>query len=212
MMDDLFVDPDPVPVAQAAWLLRGYLRESAPQIIESVRGVLRQSPLRTMQVPGGKWMSVKTSSCGALGWVSDALGYRYADTDPLTGQPWPAMPTALQVLARDAAAEVGFGAFEPDACLINCYQPGAKMGLHQDRDEKDLSAPIVSVSLGLPAVFMFGGSKRSDAVKRFPLEHGDVLVWGGVSRMVYHGVAPLKAGHHPLLGEWRVNLTFRRAG
>lgn len=157
-------------------------------------------------------MSVKTSSCGDYGWVTDHQGYRYSKTDPLTGQRWPQMPQELYALATRGAAEVGFDRFTPDSCLINCYRPGSKMGLHQDKDERDRSAPIVSLSFGLPVTFMFGGLKRSDAVKRFTLEHGDLLVWGGCSRMAYHGVAPLKTGDHPMLGPVRLNLTFRQAG
>lgn len=208
----LFNDEEPIQVADAAWLFRGYVRESADEILAAVRGVIRQAPLQRMQVPGGHQMSVVTSSCGDWGWVSDATGYRYAGEDPSTGRPWPKMPELLRELAIVGAARAGFDGFAPDACLINCYQPGAKMGLHQDRDERDRSAPILSISLGLSATFMFGGLRRRDPVKRFPLEHGDMLVWGGPSRMAYHGVAPVKAGEHPLLGAWRVNLTFRRAG
>ncbi|GGC10653.1 alpha-ketoglutarate-dependent dioxygenase AlkB [Marinobacterium zhoushanense] len=212
LTEALFDDQERIAIADSAWLFRGYARAQASEIVEAVRSVLRQAPLRQMQVPGGHWMSVRTSSCGDKGWVSDSRGYRYACEDPLTGRAWPAIPPLLLELAVSGAARAGFAAFEPDACLINCYQPGAKMGLHQDRDEKDLDAPIVSLSFGLPATFMFGGLTRRGSVKRFPLLHGDMLVWGGPSRMVYHGVAPLQAGEHPMLGAWRVNLTFRRAG
>ncbi|MBV1790378.1 DNA oxidative demethylase AlkB [Marinobacterium sp. D7] len=208
----LFGDEERIAIADSAWLFRGYALEQASEIVEAVRSVLRQAPLRQMQVPGGHWMSVRTSSCGALGWVSDSRGYRYASEDPLSGRDWPAIPPLLLALACSGAARAGFEGFSPDACLINCYQPGAKMGLHQDRDERDLGSPIVSLSLGLPATFMFGGLKRRDPVRRFPLLHGDLMVWGGPSRLVYHGVAPLKAGEHPLMGAWRINLTFRHAG
>jgi len=212
MTDDLFKQEEPIAIADAAWLFRGHARDCAAKVIAAVRAVLSQAPLRRMQVPGGHWMSVRTSSCGSKGWVSDERGYRYAGEDPLTGNPWPEIPPLLLEMARSGAAEAGFADFCPDACLINCYRPGARMGLHQDRDEKDRTAPILSLSFGLPATFMFGGLKRRDPVQRFLLEHGDMLVWGGPSRMAYHGVAPLKAGEHPLLGSWRVNLTFRRAG
>jgi len=165
-----------------------------------------------MVTPGGYRMSVAMTNCGPLGWVSDRSGYRYAPMDPLTGRAWPAMPGSFAALAKKAAEECGFAAFEPDACLVNQYEPGAKLSLHQDRDERDFSAPIVSVSLGLPAVFQFGGLRRRDALRRVPLHHGDVVVWGGPARLVYHGVLPLKEGTHPAMGARRVNLTFRRAG
>jgi alkylated DNA repair protein (DNA oxidative demethylase) len=157
-------------------------------------------------------MSVTTTSCGKLGWVSDDSGYRYAQADPQTGRPWPAMSVRLRALAQRAASEAGFDGFDPDACLINVYAPGARMSLHQDRNERDFNAPIVSVSLGLPAVFQFGGFRRADRAQRVPLEHGDVVVWGGESRMRFHGVLPVKPGQHPLTGEARINLTFRKAG
>ncbi len=157
-------------------------------------------------------MSVGMSNCGVLGWVSDRSGYRYDPLDPLSGQPWPAMPACFADLARRAATQAGFEGFRPDACLINSYEPGARLSLHQDRDEKDLSAPIVSVSLGLPAVFLFGSDRRSDKPQRYRLAHGDVVIWGGPARLAYHGVAPLADGEHPVLGRRRINLTFRRAG
>jgi alkylated DNA repair protein (DNA oxidative demethylase) len=172
--------------------------------------VLAQVPLRHMQTPGGHTMSVATASCGALGWVSDSQGYRYAARDPQSGLPWPALPACLMELARRAAAAAGFDNFQPEACLINQYVPGAKLSLHQDRDEKDLRAPIVSVSLGLPAIFLFGGTERSQRPQRYRLAHGDVVVWGGPARLAFHGVAPLQDGAHALLGRRRINLTFRR--
>jgi DNA oxidative demethylase len=156
-------------------------------------------------------MSVAMTNCGCYGWVSDASGYRYDAIDPESGKPWPAMPAPFRKLAEDAAAEAGFPGFAPDACLINRYQPGARLSLHQDRDERHLGAPIVSVSLGLPATFLFGGLKRSDPTRRYRLEHGDVVVWGGPARLAFHGVAPLAEGEHGLLGRQRINLTFRRA-
>jgi alkylated DNA repair protein (DNA oxidative demethylase) len=156
-------------------------------------------------------MSVSMTSCGAAGWVSDRCGYRYDAIDPDSGKPWPAMPEVFRELAALAAAQAGFSEFDPDVCLINRYVPGARLTLHQDRDERDGRAPIVSVSLGLPAVFQFGGPKRSDPTRRIPLVHGDVAVWGGPARFFHHGVLPLKPGCHPLTGEQRINLTFRRA-
>lgn len=179
--------------------------------MHAVEQVTAAAPLRHLVTPGGYTMSVAMSNCGALGWVSDRTGYRYTGTDPLSGQPWPPMPDCFARLARRAAAEAGFGGFRPDACLVNCYEPGARLSLHQDKDEGDMSAPIVSVSLGLPAVFLFGTTRRKDRPARYRLVHGDVAVWGGPSRLAYHGVAPLAAGEHALLGRQRINLTFRCA-
>ncbi len=165
-----------------------------------------------MAVRGGRRMSVAMTNCGALGWVSDESGYRYSPVDPLSKTPWPEMPPEFRDLATRAAAEAGFPDFAPDACLINRYAPGAQMGLHQDRDESDFAAPIVSVSLGLPAVFLFGGMRRSERPRRIALESGDVVVFGGPARLAYHGIAKLAAGAHPLAGAYRLNLTFRKAG
>jgi DNA oxidative demethylase len=173
--------------------------------------VLERAPLRHMVTPGGFRMSVAMSNCGALGWVSEPTGYRYDAVDPDSGRHWPAMPASFLRLARLAAAEAGFSGFEPDACLVNRYEPGARLTLHQDRNERDFSQPIVSVSLGLPAVFLFGGPKRSDRLVRMPLMHGDVVVWGGPARLRYHGVLGLRRGQHALTGDYRINLTFRRA-
>jgi DNA oxidative demethylase len=194
-----------------AVLLRGQATESAPAILAAIEAVIVAAPLRHMQTPGGYTMSAAMSNCGALGWVSDTGGYRYDPVDPLTGRSWPAMPDVLQEFANRAAGSAGFADFAPDACLINCYEPGARMSLHQDKDERDFSQPIVSLSLGLPMTFLFGGLKRKDRPERILLNHGDVVVWGGVDRLRYHGVAPLKEGRHALLGRRRINLTFRRA-
>jgi alkylated DNA repair protein (DNA oxidative demethylase) len=210
LFDDLPILPEAVPLAPGALLLRAFARAQAALLLQATEAVLAQVPLRHMQTPGGHTMSVATASCGALGWVSDAQGYRYAARDPQSGQPWPAMPQCLVDLAQRAAAEAGFANFRPEACLINQYVPGAKLSLHQDRDEQDLSAPIVSLSLGLPAVFLFGGAERSQRPQRYRLAHGDVVVWGGPSRLAFHGVAPLEDGDHAQLGRRRINLTFRR--
>ncbi len=200
-------------IAPGAAILRGYALPVADALMQGVAAVISTAPLRHLVTPGGQTMSVAMSNCGALGWVSDSRGYRYSATDPLSNQPWPAMPAGFMRLAASAAAEAGFAGFTPNACLINHYQPGARMGLHQDRDEGgkagDFSAPIVSVSLGLPAVFLFGGLQRKDKTTRWPLLHGDVVVWGGPSRLAFHGVAPLREGEHAALGARRVNLTFR---
>jgi alkylated DNA repair protein (DNA oxidative demethylase) len=191
-------------------LLRGWARVSAAELLQALCAVIAQAPLRHMQTPGGHTMSVATTSCGSLGWVSDPHGYRYAPRDPLTQQPWPVLPANMLALAQGAAAAAGYADFQPQACLINEYVPGAKLSLHQDKDEKDLSAPIVSVSLGLPAVFQFGTPNRKDRPQRYRLAHGDVVVWGGPSRLAYHGVLPVEEGDHPLLGRRRINLTFRQ--
>ncbi len=216
MTADLFADgPDPRPareaMAEAAVLLRGFARPFEADLIADLRGIVAQAPFRHMVTPGGHRMSVATTNSGPIGWVTDRGGYRYDANDPETKKPWPAMPTSFRALARQAAEAAGFAGFTPDACLINRYQPGAKMGLHQDKDEGDLDAPIVSVSLGLPAIFLFGGLKRSDKAQRYRLEHGDIAVWGGPARLVYHGVAPLADGEHAVLGRQRINLTFRKA-
>lgn len=211
MTGDLFDGTDQ-PLAPGAVLLRGFARDVAPALIDAARAVIAGAPLRHMVTPGGLKMGVAMTNCGPLGWVSDRRGYRYQAADPLSGAPWPALPEAFRALALDAAARAGFPGFVPDACLVNRYAPGTRLSLHQDRDEADFGAPIVSVSLGLPAVFLFGGLSRADRPRRLALEHGDVVVWGGPSRLVYHGVAPLAAGDHPLLGAQRINLTFRKAG
>jgi alkylated DNA repair protein (DNA oxidative demethylase) len=198
------------PLEEGAVLLRGFADDAAAALVEEVARVARTAPFRHLVVPGGYTMSVAMTNCGRVGWVSDRSGYRYDSADPDTGAAWPAMPGPFVDLARRAAAEAGFADYDPDACLINRYAAGAKLSLHQDRDENDAWAPIVSVSLGLPAVFLWGGKQRSEPVRRMRLENGDVVVWGGPARFVYHGVAPLKAGDHPLTGDVRLNLTFRK--
>lgn len=199
-------------LAEGAVLLRGFALDLAPSLLSAVDGVIQAAPLRHMETPGGQRMSVAMSNCGALGWVTDRRGYRYAPIDGLTGRPWPAMPGLFRDLARQAAGEAGFTGFEPDACLVNRYEPGAKMSLHQDRDEASLAPPIVSVSLGLPATFLFGGPTRAERPARWRLSHGDVVVWGGPARLRFHGVLPLREGAHPETGRCRINLTFRTAG
>ncbi|NWK45448.1 DNA oxidative demethylase AlkB [Ralstonia pickettii] len=214
---DLFADHSPaddarIALGEAAFVLRGFALSEAPGLIAAVDAIAQQAAFRHMVTPGGFEMSVALTNSGALGWTSDRRGYRYATLDPLTGNPWPPLPDVFLRLAHNAAAEAGFPGFTPDACLINRYVPGARMSLHQDKDEQDYSAPIVSVSLGMPAVFLFGGHRRADKAQRIPLFHGDVVVWGGTDRLRYHGVAPLKDHPHPLLGSQRINLTFRKAG
>jgi len=193
-----------------AVILRGFLEHDEP-VVSGIETVAARSPFRCMVTPGGRAMSVAMTNCGPLGWISDAQGYRYSRTDPETNLEWPTMPSAFLELAVTAAAAGGFEAFAPDACLINLYRPGTRLSLHQDKDENDFGAPIVSVSLGLPATFLFGGARRRDWPRRHDLTHGDVVVWGGESRRYFHGIAPLADGCHPRLGRRRINLTFRKA-
>jgi alkylated DNA repair protein (DNA oxidative demethylase) len=198
------------PLAPGAMLLGGFAGAIDEVLLGGVEEVTASAPFRHLVTPGGHTMSVAMTNCGAVGWVSDRRGYRYDECDPESGHRWPGMPTAFRSLAADAAARAGFEAFAPDACLINRYAPGSRLTLHQDRDELDVRAPIVSVSLGLPATFLFGGLQRSDKQERIPLRHGDVVVWGGPSRLRFHGVLPVKEGLHPRVGGWRINLTFRK--
>jgi len=209
---ELFARADSDELAPGAWLLRGYAAARDADLAAAVDGVAAAAPFRHMVTPGGFRMSVAMTNCGEYGWVSSEAGYRYAELDPATGQRWPALPPAFEVLARRAAAAAGFAQFAPDACLVNRYDPGARLTLHQDRDERDYSSPIVSVSLGLPAVFLFGGEQRADRPQRVALVHGDVVVWGGPARLRFHGVLPLEDGRHPFTGRHRINLTLRRAG
>ncbi|NWA28444.1 DNA oxidative demethylase AlkB [Pseudomonas gingeri] len=193
-------------------VLRGFALPWVERLLPALAEVLLQAPFRQMVTPGGFTMSASLSSCGALGWTTDRDGYRYTRIDPQSGRPWPAMPEVFRQLAQEAAQAAGFATFVPDACLINRYLPGAKMSLHQDRNERDFDAPVVSVSLGLPAIFLFGGHQRSEKTQRIPLFHGDIVVWGGVDRLRFHGVLPIKEGHHPQLGAERLNFTLRTAG
>jgi len=220
VMPDLFV-PDHtaglteamrVPLAPGAMLIRGSVALRAEKLWADLQRVLGAAPPRHMVTPGGFRMSVAMSNCGTIGWVSDAGGYRYDPIDPESGRPWPPLPESLLESARRAADEAGYRDFAPDACLVSRYQPGARLTLHQDRDESDFGQPIVSISLGLPAVFLFGGLERSAKAVRVPVEHGDAVVWGGAARLRFHGVAALADGLHPLTGRFRFNLSFRRAG
>jgi alkylated DNA repair protein (DNA oxidative demethylase) len=199
-------------IGPCAFVLRGFAQCYVDDLIPALAGIAASSPFRNMVTPGGFTMSVALTNCGPMGWTTDRQGYRYTAGDPDSGKPWPAMPDVFSALAREAAAAAGFRNFDPDACLVNRYLPGSRLSLHQDRNERDLSAPIVSVSLGMSATFLFGGHLRSDKAAKIPLHHGDVAVWGGKDRLRYHGVMPLKDTPHPLLGSQRVNFTFRRAG
>jgi alkylated DNA repair protein (DNA oxidative demethylase) len=199
-------------LAPQACVLRGFALTHIATLLPALEAVLYAAPFRHMVTPGGYVMSVALTNCGRWGWASDRRGYRYTQVDPETELPWPAMPDVFAYLARAAAREAGFDEFEPDACLINRYVPGTRLSLHQDKNEKDFSAPIVSVSLGIPAIFLFGGQRRSDRAQRVPLFHGDIAVWGGADRLRYHGVLPLKEATHALLDRQRINFTFRKAG
>jgi alkylated DNA repair protein (DNA oxidative demethylase) len=204
-------EPATEPLGEGAMVLRGFARTREHELAQAIAAIIELAPFRHLITPGGLRMSVGMTNCGKVGWVSDKTGYRYDPVDPQSRLPWPAMPPVFAALACDAAAQAGYPGFEPDACLINHYTPGARLSLHQDRDEQDLRAPIVSVSLGLPAVFLFGGLRRAERPVRVRVAHGDVVVWGGPSRLAFHGVAPLADGDHPAFGRARINLTFRKA-
>src|SRR5215469_16670912 len=214
-MRDLFdtqhCDSEKVALGTDAVVLRRFACDIEAELLAALGAVVAQAPIRHMVTPGGYTMSVAMTNCGAAGWVTDLSGYRYTRQDPLSGNPWPPMPAIFLSLATRAAATAGFGDFLPDACLINRYAPGTRLSLHQDKNETDFTAPIVSVSLGLPAKFLFGGLRRNDRVMRLELRHGDVVVWGRLQRLAYHGVDTLKDGEHPLTGRCRFNLTFRKA-
>ena len=214
-MGGLLSSLEPAPAVQllseAAVVLRGFARDTAARLVAEVDGITAVAPFRNMVTPGGFRMSVGMTNCGRAGWVTDRKGYRYEPVDPITGMPWPALPECFRHLAATAAEAAGYPGFEPDACLINLYEPGTRLSLHRDENERDMTAPIVSVSLGLPAIFMFGGNRRGDRPQQVLLESGDIVVWGGLDRLVYHGVAPLADGYDPLTGSRRINLTFRKA-
>jgi alkylated DNA repair protein (DNA oxidative demethylase) len=214
-MGDLFAGAQPsepaARLSEGAVLLRGFACAEAAALYAAVGKIAAVSPFRHMLTPGGLRMSVAMTNCGEAGWITDRSGYRYSRQDPATGQQWPEMPALLQSVAARSAAQAGFAGFAPDVCLINRYEPETKLSLHRDEDERDLGAPVVSVSLGLPAIFLWGGLSRKDRPARIRLESGDVVVWGGPARLTYHGIAPLADGEHPLTGRRRINLTFRIA-
>ena len=212
-MHDLFADPAPgqrTALGPQACVLHGFALAEADALLAGIAGVAAQAPFRHLVTPGGHTMQVAMTNCGRYGWCSDRRGYRYDRLDPQSGNPWPAIPPAFLRLATDAAREAGFAGYVPDACLVNRYAPDTRLSLHQDRDEDDRVAPIVSVSLGLPATFLFGGFARGDKTVRVALVHGDVVVWGGADRLRFHGVLPVKPGHHPVVGGQRLNVTFRK--
>ena len=216
MKRSLFSDPDDFApwneeLEPGAMVLHGFALKQSPALLSALNQIVERAPFRQMTTPGGFKMSVAMTNCGTAGWITDRRGYRYETTDPLSGHPWPALPQDFQELATTAAVQAGFKEFVPDACLINRYEPGTRLTLHQDKNEQDLNAPIVSVSLGIPAVFQFGGLERTDKTRRIPLTHGDVVVWGGRTRLYYHGILPLKENKHEVLGRCRINLTFRKA-
>lgn len=211
-MIDLFENQNPVgreTLGTQAFVFRGFALSLIQDLLANIALIEQISPFRHLVTPGGFTMSVSMTNCGQLGWTSDRRGYKYTAIDPLTGNPWPLMPNEFLKLAQSAAEEAGFPSFSPDACLINRYAAGTKLSLHQDKDELNLDAPVVSVSLGIPAIFQFGGLERNDKKENIPLFHGDVVVWGGVDRLRYHGVLPIKNNTHSVLGEQRINLTFR---
>jgi alkylated DNA repair protein (DNA oxidative demethylase) len=212
LLSGLSLRPPRETIGEGAVVLRAFAAARAGELCRAVERISAVAPFRHMVTPGGYTMSVAMTNCGELGWVTDRRGYRYQTTDPLTGETWPAMPDLLRSVATEAAAAAGHARFEPDACLINRYQPGSRLSLHQDRNERTLDAPIVSISLGLPATFLFGGERRGDRPRRVPLEHADIVVWGGPTRLAFHGVDTLADGEHSLTGRCRINLTFRKAG
>jgi DNA oxidative demethylase len=207
----LFSPPTRESIAESALVLRGFALQYVEQLLAALRVIQAAAPFRHMVTPGGFTMSVALTNCGQLGWTSDRRGYRYSPLDPITAKPWPVMPDCFAMLSGAAAAAAGFGAREFDACLVNRYVPGSRLTLHQDKDERDFTAPIVSVSLGMSATFLFGGMQRRDPTLRVPLVHGDVVVWGGADRLRFHGVMPVKDRPHSVLGRQRINLTFRQA-
>jgi DNA oxidative demethylase len=198
-------------LAEGAVVLRGFASAEEHTLIECVHAVTAAAPFRNMITPGGFRMSVAMSNCGEVGWVTDGSGYRYDRLDPLTGRSWPPMPEPIRALAIRAAHAAGYVPFKPDACLINRYEPGSRLSLHQDRNERDFAPPVVSISLGLPATFLFGGDERRERPRRLRLASTDVVVWGGRARLAFHGVAPLEEGLHPETGRCRFNLTVRAA-
>ncbi len=200
-----------IALAPGAYLLGGFARHAGEALLDELSLVSIDAPFRHLETPGGYRMSVAMTNCGSVGWVSDRQGYRYSPTDPLSERRWPEMPACFSDLARRAALAAGFADYRPDACLINRYEPGSRLTLHQDRDEAKIDAPIISISLGISATFLWGGPKRTDPVQRHPLHHGDVVVWGGPSRLNFHGIAPIVTDMHPLTGAFRYNLTFRHA-
>jgi alkylated DNA repair protein (DNA oxidative demethylase) len=213
-MNDLFetaVRTDIEHIGEGVALLHGFAAEEAPLLLKALQSILAVAPFRNMVTPGGYRMSVAMTNCGRAGWITDRSGYRYDPIDPTTGRPWPPLPDSFVRLAERAADAGGYAGFAPDACLVNRYEPGARLSLHQDKNERDFSAPIVSVSLGLTVVFLFGGLRRGDRSRRIRLESGDVVVWGGPARFAFHGTQPLAEGHHELTGRCRINLTFRKA-
>lgn len=199
-------------ITDNAVVLRQFLVKRSDELSVAIKNIEEVAPFRHMKTAGGFTMSAAITGCGAYGWISDRRGYRYSKVDPITGQPWPTMPEVLREIGQQCALEAGYQDFQPDACLINRYVPGSKMSLHQDKDEKDFTAPIVSISLGVPAIFLFGGLQRSDKTIKVPVSHGDVVVWGRESRLFFHGVSPIKASYHPFWGDNRINITFRTAG
>ncbi|MFD2642703.1 DNA oxidative demethylase AlkB [Pseudomonas japonica] len=212
MQTELFTSSDPHWLGKQVVVLPGFVLDRFERLLPALRQIVLAAPFRNMTTPGGRTIAVRVTNCGELGWISDLHGYRYSPVDPLSGKPWPALPEVFLELARSAAHSAGFEDFTADACLINSYLPGNRLTLHQDRNERDFSQPIVSVSLGLPATFLLGGHTRAERTQRVALQHGDVMVWGGEDRLRFHGILPLQDGRHPVLGARRINFTLRKAG
>lgn len=207
LLDDGAVAPVDVIMPEVV-LLRGFVA-TAPLLLE-IEAIAAAAPFRRLETPGGGRMSVAMTNAGRWGWHSDRRGYRYLECDPESGRPWPTMPAAFAALARRAATRAGFPGFEPDCCLVNRYAIRAQMGTHRDFDELDLRHPIVSVSIGLPATFLWYGAARKGPPRRVEVTDGDVLVWGGAARAGYHGVRRL-TGRGEAPDGLRYNLTLRRA-
>jgi len=206
LFSQLAAEPTHEEIFPGATLMRGLAQAQDGEFLEAMQGVLSAAPLHHATTPTGLPMGVMVSDCG----TPEAFRRRWDPANPAVRQMWPPMPRALLDFSLRCAVRAGFPLFRPDTCHVNRYQAGTKLGLHQDRHECDMSQPIVSVSFGLECVFLLGGLERTDSPKRILLEHGDVIVWGGPSRMRFHGVQPLKPGHHPLTGPYRYNLTFRK--
>lgn len=200
-----------IELAEDAYLLPGLALADAPELHRALLSIAAQSNFRHLVTPGGHRMSVAMTNCGSVGWTTTERGYVYAPKDPATGRAWPPIPPLFETLGQRATQLAGFAPLRANACVVNRYEPGTRLTLHQDKDEQDLTQPIVSVSLGLPAVFLLGGFERSAPTLRRRLEHGDVVVWGGASRLRFHGVLPIEPGSHPVCGPYRYNLTFRAA-
>lgn len=210
-MPDLFSNNRP-PIEEIypdLFVLANFV-DTNPLMVQ-VERITKVSPFRKMMTPNGHYTGVALTNCGDFGWTSDRNEYRYSSSDPLNNQPWLAIPESFKALAKNAAHVAGFKDFEPDACLINQYLIGTKLGSHQDKNEKDFSQPIVSVSIGLSAVFQIFGNQRAGQAINYRLYDGDVVVWGNSARLCYHGVRTLSAAELDPTCQQRINITFRKS-